>query len=298
VSTFKRTRWAAAAILLAAALFVYFRPLTLVYLARDAYLRAIGMRSHFVQVGPHRIHYFDSGGDGPPLVMVHGVASSAADAALLYRALSRTHRIYALDLLGYGRSARPRDASYSVPMQADVVRGFMDAIALRDADMLGISMGGWIALKFAADHPQRVRRLVLVSSAGLEFPTTLHERSFSSETLDELRASIALQTDRHLPAFILRDLLRRSKGRGWVTRRSMASMLARRDTLDGRLQRVRMPVLLVWGTRDRIVPISVAAAMQREMPHARLVRLEGCGHLAIVECRHDALRAIAQHLKR
>ena len=249
------------------------------------------MRSASVQVRGHRIHYF-SGGEGPPLVMVHGVASRAADAAPLYRALSRTHRIYALDLLGYGESDRPRDASYSVAMQADVVRGFMDALRIREADVIGISMGGWIALKVAAEHPERVRRLVLVSSAGLEFPTTLRETSFSPQNLDELRASIAMQTDRAVPAFILRDLLRRSRGKAWVVRRSMASMLARGDLLDRRLQRVRMPVLLVWGTRDRIVPISVAAAMQREMPHARLVRIEGCGHLAIVECRAAALRAI------
>ena len=290
--TAKTFRWIAAALVIAASLFVYLRPLTVAFALRDLYLRAIGMRSSFVRVGAHRIHYFDSGGDGPPLVMVHGVASRAADAAPLYRALSRTHRIYALDLLGYGQSDRPRDSDYSVRTQAAIVRGFMDAVGIAQADLIGVSMGGWIALTVAAEQPQRVRRLVLVSSAGVGFETTLHASSFSPRNLDELRASIALQTDRRVPAFILRDLLRRSREKAWVVRRSMSSMLARRDLLDGRLQRVRMPVLLVWGTRDRIVPISVAAALQREVPHARLVRLEGCGHLAVVECRAAALRAM------
>ena len=292
-------KWKVTAVaLLAAALFVYFRPLSVVFAAHQLYVRAIGMRSDFVRAGAHRIHYLDSGGDGPPLVMVHGVASRAADAAPLFRALSRTHRIYALDLLGYGKSDQPRDADYSVRMQADVVRGFMDTLRIRQADVLGISMGGWVALTVAAEHPERVRRLVLVSSAGLPYPTTLHERSFSANNLDELRASIALQTDRTVPTFILRDLLRRSKRKAWVVRRSMSAMLTRRETLEGRLKRVTMPVLLVWGTRDRIVPISVAAAMQREMPHARLVALEGCGHLAIVECRAEALHAIHSGLRR
>ncbi|HEX6099427.1 MAG TPA: alpha/beta fold hydrolase [Thermoanaerobaculia bacterium] len=296
--TAKAYQWIAAALAIAALLFVYLRPLTVAFAMRDLYLRAIGMRSSFVRVGPHHIHYFDSGGDGPPLVMVHGVASRAADAAPLYRALSRTHRVYALDLLGYGDSDRPRDSDYSVRTQAAVVRGFMDALGIAQADLIGVSMGGWVALMVAAEEPRRVRSLVLVSSAGVAFPTTLHTSSFSPRNLEELRASIALQTDRRIPEFILRDLLRRSRGKAWVVRRSMSSMLTRRDLLDGRLSRVRMPVLLVWGTRDRIVPVSVAAALQRELPHARLVRLEGCGHLAIIECRAAALQAIRLELRR
>jgi pimeloyl-ACP methyl ester carboxylesterase len=289
----------AVAFAVAAVLFVYLRPLTVLFAARDAYLFAIGMRGQHVQVGEHRIHYF-VGGDGPPLVVVHGVASRAADGALIYRALMRHHRVYALDLLGYGDSAKPRDASYTVSMQAEVVRGFMDALQLRNADMLGISLGGWIALKLAAEHPQRVERLVLVSSAGLSFPTTLNESAFSPNNLDELRASLARQTDQasRIPTFVLRDFLRRSKAKAWVVRRSMKAALREDDLLDRKLQRVTMPVLLVWGTHDRIVPFAVAASMKREMPHARVVPLHGCGHLAIIECRDRAVPAIEEFLRR
>lgn len=282
---------------LALATLIYFRPLTVYSTLRDLYIRAIGMRSAYVQLGPHRIHYF-VGGEGPPLLLVHGVASRAADAAPLFRALMQHRRVYAPDLLGYGESEKPRDSDYSVATQTEVVRRFMDAVGLREADVIGVSMGGWITLKLAADHPQRVRRLVLVSSAGLQYPTTLHERSFSAENLDELRESLALQTDKAawLPEFVLRDFLRNSRRRAWVVRRSMRSMFAGADLLDRKLERVRMPVLLVWGTNDRIVPFAVAHAMQREIPHAKLVDLHGCGHLAIVECRGEALPAILRFL--
>jgi pimeloyl-ACP methyl ester carboxylesterase len=284
----------AIAIVLAIATFIYFRPMTITAAATDAYLYGIGMRGKFVTVNGQRIHYYE-GGEGPTLLVVHGVASRAADAALLFNTLKKKHRVLAPDLLGYGDSDKPESASYTVRMQADVVRGFMDAMRVRDADVMGISMGGWVTLKLAAEHPERVRKLVLVSSAGVQFETTLHERSFSARNLDELRASLRLQTDNadRIPEFVLKDILRRSQKRQWITRRSMRSMLTTRDDLlDGKLQRVRMPVLLVWGTRDRIVPYSVAALLQREMPHARLVALEGCGHLAIVECRAQALPAI------
>lgn len=294
----RRVLAAVALFVLAFAVVFYLRPLAVYSLGRALYLRAIGMRSAFVQAGGHRIHYY-VGGEGPPLVVVHGIASRAADGAPLFRSLKREHRLYALDLLGYGDSDKPRDASYSVAMQADVVRGFLDALHLRRPDVMGISLGGWISLKLAAAHPERVRRLVLVSSAGLEFPTTLRETSFSPADLDELRAILALQTDRakYAPSFVLRDFLRASREKRWIVRRSMREALSGRDLLDHKLQRVRMPVLLVWGTSDRIIPFSVAAAMQRELPQARLVALPGCGHLAIIECREDALPPVEAFLR-
>lgn len=283
--------------MLAIATYTYLRPLSLYFGARKLYLAAIGVRGYDARVGPHTIHYLVKG-DGPPLVLVHGVAMRAEDWAPLYRTLARTHRVYALDLLGYGRSDNPKDADYSVGMQADIVRRFMDALQLRQADVIGASMGGWVALKLAAEHPRRVRRLVLISSGGFKFETTLHERSFSARNLDELRASLALQSDRAdlLPNFILRDFLRLSKQKAWVVRAAMRSMLQGRELLDGNVQRVTMPVLLVWGTADRIVPFRVAAAMQKEMPQAQMVVLHGCGHLAMIECRAEALPPIVEFL--
>ncbi|HEV7241232.1 MAG TPA: alpha/beta hydrolase [Thermoanaerobaculia bacterium] len=285
------------ALILGAAAFAYLRPLSVLFVARDMYLRAIGMRGAEVYVGGHRIHY-RAGGEGPPLVVVHGIASRADDGALIYRELMRTHRVYALDLLGYGDSDRPLDGDFSIATEAEIIRGFMDAVGLRQADVMGVSMGGWAVLKMAAEHPERVRRLVLVASGGLPFETTLTEASFSPTTMDELRFCLALQTDRasSIPTFVLRDFLWRSKEKAWVVRRSMGSMLTGRDMLDGKLQRVTMPVLLVWGTNDRIVPFPVSARMKKELPQAELVTLEGCGHLAIIECRDRAVPAIERFL--
>lgn len=289
-------------ILLAALLgflaFVYFRPLTLFFAARRVYIAAIGVRSEFVDVGPHRIHYWTAG-EGPPLLLVHGVAMRAEDWAPLFHALKTHHRIYAPDLLGYGESDQPRDCDYSIATQADVVRGFMDAMHLQQPDVMGVSMGGWIALRLAAEHPARVHRLALISSAGLSFDSTLTETSFSATTLGEQRRSFALQSDLapRLPDFILRDFLRLSKKKAWIVRASMRSMLSRRDLLlDGKLQRVRMPVLIVAGTNDRIVPFDVAKRLHAAMPQSQLVPLEGCGHLAVIECRRATLRALLPFL--
>jgi pimeloyl-ACP methyl ester carboxylesterase len=200
-------RWTAIAVaLLAFVAFAYLRPLTIYFAVRDLYLRTIAEEG-FVRVGAHRIHYYALG-DGPPLLLVHGVASRAADAAPLFRSLARTHRVYAPDLLGYGHSDQPRDSDYSVATQAEILRGFMDAMRLQQTDVLGMSMGGWITLKIAAEHPERVKRLVLVSSAGVDFPSTLDERGFSPETMDELRASFARQSDRAAALASIHEFLR------------------------------------------------------------------------------------------
>lgn len=291
-------RAALASMAVALALFIYFRPLSIYFGARRVYLYAIGMRGHDANIGGHRIHYL-AGGDGPPLVLVHGVAMRAEDWAPLVRPLLRSHRVYIPDLLGYGDSDKPRDAGYSIAAQAERVRGLLDALHCERADVMGVSMGGWVSLALAASHPERVRRLVLISSAGVRFRTSLRETTFSPRTIDELRASLALQTDRagRLPSFVLRDFLRRSREKAWIVTASMHAMFTGRDLLDGKLQRVRMPVLLVWGTADRIVPYSVALQMQRELPQARLVTARGCGHLAVIECRAQILPPIRGFLR-
>jgi pimeloyl-ACP methyl ester carboxylesterase len=292
-------KWIAIAALALLAAAFYLRPLSFFFVTRKLYLRAIGVDSEFVQVGRHRIHYFVHG-DGPPLLLVHGVAMRAEDFSPLLRRLSRTHRVYAPDLLGYGESDQPRGSEYSVATQTEVVRGFMDAVGLKRADVVAVSMGGWIAAKLAVEDPQRVGKLILIAPAGLSFRTALTETSFSATTIAEQRRSFALQTDRAamLPDFVIRDFVRLSKKKSWIVKKSMRSMLTRSDLLlDGKLRGVRAPVLMIWGTHDRIVPFALAARMQREMPHARRVPVNGCGHLVLWDCTDRVLPPIVEFLQ-
>lgn len=282
------------AAVIAVCVFTWFRPMTVFNGIRSMQLAKNGVKSGYVPVGTYRLHYL-TGGEGPPVVIVHGVASKAADHGDLLPDLMRHHRVYAIDLLGYGQSDKPRDAAYSIRMHADVLEGFLDAMQIKQADVLGVSMGGWVALDLASRHPERVRKLVLVSSAGLGFETKLTESSFAPENVDQLREIIALQTNTPVPDFVLRDLLRISKTRGWMIKRTMSG--AAKEILDGKLAPVTMPSLLVWGTNDRIVPLAVGERLQHELPNAKLVTVPGCGHLAIMECRDKALPPIVEFLR-
>jgi pimeloyl-ACP methyl ester carboxylesterase len=291
---FKRLLIALAVVVIAFVVFAWYRPLTVFHGIRAMQLARHGVKSSYVPVGANRIHFL-SGGDGPPLLIIHGVASKAEDSAELLPALMREHRVYAVDLLGYGKSDKPRDASYSIRMHAETIEGFLDAMQIKQADLLGVSMGGWIALDIASRHPARVRKLVLVSSAGLKFDSKLTETSFAPENIQQLREIIALQTYTPIPDFMLRDMLRVSRENSWVNRKTMKTAAA--SVLDGKLGLVTMPSLLVWGTSDRVVPLPVAERLQKELVHSKLVTLKGCGHLAILECREDALPPIVEFLR-
>jgi pimeloyl-ACP methyl ester carboxylesterase len=291
----------AAVILITLGALFFLRPLTVFGAIRRASIFAHGFRGRETRVGTYsgnwRIHYY-TGGDGPPVVLVHGLASRGDDWAALLPTLARRHRVYALDLLGYGSSDRPH-VDYSIALETDVVRGFLDSLHLQRTDLVGVSMGGWIALKLAAEHPERVRKLVLIDSAGFNFPTTLTADSFTPHNIEELQKLIDLQTDRapHIPVFVARDFLRVNREHAWILKAQFASMLSRRDLMDGRVSRVTMPTLLLWGTRDLLTPYSLGVRMQRELPNATLVPLNGCGHLAIVDCKQAAWPAIEKFLE-
>ena len=267
--------------------FGYARPVTVFEGWAALRLRLAGVRSAHVQAGPYRLHYLEAG-SGPPLVLVHGLASNATqDWGRLIGPLSRQFHVYAPDLPGFGRSERPPDADYSIPMQVEAVRAFMDAKGVRRARVAGISMGGWIAARLAGESPERVERLVLVDAAGMrpDGPAIPAEALLPR---DEEGVRRLVATVRHNapvpPSFVARDILALRLREEWIVRRALESMRAGRDWLNGTLGRADMPVLIVWGRQDVLIPVAYGEALKAELPHAELVVLDGCGHVPIADC--------------
>jgi len=260
---------------------------TIFTLVQRGLLRLSGVHSSFATIGGHRIHYLD-GGQGPPLVLLHGHPSRALEWTPLLRSLMKGHRIVAPDFLGYGESDAP-DIQYAIPEQSAMVMDLLDSLRLAQVDLLGFSMGGWVALTLTRDHPERVRRLVLVGGGGLRFPTNVTPAFFVPTSLEQFRAIEQAQSGRRTPDFLARDLIRTSEARAWALLRSGTSLLSFRGALDGHLATIETPTLLIWGEGDRLIPYDVGQRMAHELPHARLVRLPGCGHLVLWECRDRAL---------
>ena len=268
-------------------LYICLRPLEAVFAVLQLKLRLDGIHSEYVSIDGYRIHYF-AGGSGPPIVLIHGLGSRAEDwASLMPQFVHAGRRVYALDMLGYGRSAHPRNADYSIPEEAGIVEKFMASQNLTRTDLDGWSMGGWVALRVALDEPSRIRRLVICDSAGLRFDLPFKPSLFWPSDPAELAAlNDLLSSGRgaHIPWIAQRDILRLVRRNGWIVKRSMDSMLTGKDLLDGKLSPLTMPVLIVWGRQDQIIPVSVAYVFHAQMPQSVLEIYDGCGHLAPREC--------------
>jgi pimeloyl-ACP methyl ester carboxylesterase len=255
----------------------YFRPL-MVLQALDRISTSLlmlreGIHSRYVQLGPYNIHYL-AAGEGRPLVCVHGMGGRAENwIGWIQRFRANGFRVYALDLLGYGRSDRP-DVDYSPSLQSGILRQFLDSQGLRQSDVAGMSMGGGICLGLAADSPERVSRLILLDSAGLKFDVDF--TLLRPQTIEQMRRLVG-----PVPAFIARDLIREFD-QDWVDGRAIDS--APGDFLDGKLGKVNMPVFIAWGKQDGLIPLSVGKAMHREIPQSIFFVAEGCGHDAAFTC--------------
>jgi pimeloyl-ACP methyl ester carboxylesterase len=284
----KKAFWATIALVALAGIGFYLRPVN--YFDGWMYLQEglHGIESEFVQVNGYRVHYLAEGPvSGRAVVLVHGLGSRAEDWRNLAPYLAKAgFRVYMPDLLGYGRSDKPADFSYSVRDEAGVVVGFLDAMGLKQVDLGGWSMGGWIVELVAADHPERVVRLMLFDAAGLDVKPDWNTALFTptnAAQLDELDALLMPQP-KPVPGFVARDILRVSRKNGWVIKRALATMLTARDVTDNLLPQLKMPVLIEWGALDRITPVDQAQTMHRLIPQSELDVIAGCGHLAPLQC--------------
>jgi pimeloyl-ACP methyl ester carboxylesterase len=247
-----------------------------------------GASNHSTVVKNYRIHYYTLGPeDGRPVVLVHGLGGRAEDWEKLAPYLRDAgYRIYLPDLPGFGQSDKPTDFSYSVTDQGAIVGGFLDALGLKNVDLGGWSMGGWIVQLVAAKNPEHVSRLMLFDSAGLHVKPEWDTRLFTPispaevEKLDKL----LMPHPPSLPDFVSRDILRVSREHSWIMHRSLDTMLQGRETTDALLPQLRMCVLIVWGELDQITPLSEGEKMHKLIPQSQMDVVRGCGHLAPNEC--------------
>jgi pimeloyl-ACP methyl ester carboxylesterase len=261
-----------------------------------------GVKSEYVEAGGYRLHYFEAwpaGGGGKPLVLVHGLGARGEDWAAMIPALAaRGFHVYVPDLLGYGRSPKP-DVSYSISLQEQTVAQFMQAVHVPSADVGGWSMGGWVVMKLALDHPEMVDRLIVYDSAGVYFPAAFEPDLFTPHDAAGVRKLISMLTPnpRNVPDFAAEAMVRKLQRNAWVVNRSTASMINGRDLLDFRLHNISQPMLIVWGAKDVLIPLASGETIHRSVPQSVLDIVEGCGHLAPAECAKPVVEGTVEFLR-
>jgi pimeloyl-ACP methyl ester carboxylesterase len=241
--------------------------------AREPWRSLPALATCEARVDGHVVRYQETGA-GEPVVLVHGLSGSTFWWGRNVAALAERHRVYLVDLPGFG-AMRGLRSQFALARAAHWLRGWMEAVELPRAVLVGHSMGGAICLRLAASYPEAVERLALVAPAGIPWA-----RSLVDEVVP-LIAAMRCMTPSFLP-ILTYDALRA----GPVTLLRAARDVLREDVLDA-ARAVNVPTLLIWGERDTLVPPSGGAILRRELRDARLLLIPGAGHVVMFD-RPDA----------
>jgi pimeloyl-ACP methyl ester carboxylesterase len=264
----------------------------------------IDWREHqrWVTIDGRRVNVIELG-SGPPVVFVHGLSGSWQNWLEQLPVFARDHRIVALDLPGFGASEMPAQ-EISISGYARTLDVLYDELGIDSAAVVGNSMGGFIGAELAIQYPARVERLVLVSAAGLTIEHQRDERALAVlRTVDKRLAAYAgwlgsrsdeltrrprtrrlifgLVAHRpgRLPGPLVAEQIRGSGKRGFVPALDALTDYPIRD----RLGEIACPTLIVWGSEDKLVPVSDADEFERLIPNARKVVWAQTGHVAMIE---------------
>lgn len=250
--------------------------------------------SEFLDVGGVKTHVVRRGDKGRPVVLVHGFGSSTYTWRKSLEVLSGKYRVFAVDMRGFGLTAKPKDGKYNIVEFADHLLATLDALELGDAPpvLVGSSLGGAVILRLALLHPDRVAGLVLVDAApvGVELATP-RPRQPRPMKLDPLllRAMVGrgmvergLRSSFYDQALVTPEMvdayLKPTEIDGAMEALS-AMMDAPAEVPTPPLSTLKKPVLIAWGRHDRVIPVALAGGFAREIAGSKTVVFENSGHL-------------------
>jgi pimeloyl-ACP methyl ester carboxylesterase len=251
-----------------------------------------------IKIGNINTRYWAEGDNGSNVILIHGLGASVDIWMHNILAIAERHRVYAPDLVGFGRSDKP-DVKYSPSYMAAFINDFMKALNIENACFMGLSLGGGVALQYQFQFPGNVQRLVLVDSAGLGREMPLAMRLATVPVMGELmlspsRAGMAFVLKQLVydPAVITNDLidlyfeLNFSQGAAKtvlsVLRACATIRGGRADVLDPiikNLDNIKIPTLIIWGREDRLFPVGHACFAREKIPDSYLYILDQCGHM-------------------
>lgn len=265
--------------------------------------------TRFVEIDGRAVAVVEAGGDGPPLLFLHGLGGLWQNWLLNLPYFMRTHRCVAIDLPGFGQS-EPLAGKATIPAYAAVVDAVCDAIGFDQPVVVGNSMGGFIGAELAVTHPERVARLALVSAAGLSTEYLLRQpllfgaRAWGVITartgvalgavrrprLRRAALQIVVRYPERISVALATELVRGANAEGFIPAFDGLMRHSFRDNLE----HIEIPVLIVWGRNDMLVPVDDAEMYEHLIgENARSVIFDDTGHLPMLErpSRFNALLA-------
>lgn len=249
--------------------------------------------SKFADIKGVKIHYQEKGA-GEPLVLIHGYTSSTYAWKDLFEPLSEKYRVISIDLKGFGFSEKP-DGDYSRRAQGEIVFGLLEHLKIEKAWLAGNSMGGETALNVALNHPEKVKGLILIDSAGVNIPgrESLAPWYLQTPVVGQALIALSLTSDK-----LVREGLKKStfddakisdekvayfhqflKTRNGQKAAREARIQFALYPVENELGKINVPTLLIWGAEDELIPLQAGKTMNEKIKNSKLVTFENCGHL-------------------
>jgi 4,5:9,10-diseco-3-hydroxy-5,9,17-trioxoandrosta-1(10),2-diene-4-oate hydrolase len=260
----------------------------------DSHVHPLPVGAFVDAPGGLRLHYQDSGGQGEPVVFIHGSGPGASGHSNFKRNApvfaQAGYRTIVVDLPGYGLSSKPADAEYTLDFFVAALRAQLTAIGVPRCTLVGNSLGGAIAVKYALDYPDHVSRLVTMAPGGVEE----RETYFAMEGIQQMTSLFTSGQMNHDTMRGLLQLLVHDASlvddalvdeRMAICSQQPVAVLAtmRVPNMADRLGELACPVLGFWGTNDRFTPVSGAYKFLEACRDARFVLVNRCGHWVMVE---------------
>ena len=259
-------------------------------------------KDEYVNVKGVRTRYWHVGEGGSIVILIHGLGGSIESWAYNIRSIARFHEVYALDLIGFGRTDKP-EGEYTYSFFSSFLRDFMAKVGIESATIAGHSLGGGTALQFAISYPHMADKLILVSTGGLSKKFSLGLRVLTLPLVGEV---LSRASKKSCSATLERIVYDRSVIEpDWVdlyyemsslpgTQVALLKTLRAGSTLFGGKRRVMDPIsrgldsiacrtLVIWGKNDNIIPFEISQIALDEIKNSELFTLDKCGHAPIYE---------------
>lgn len=251
----------------------------------------------FVDIGGLRTRFWQVGA-GEAVILIHGLGGSVEQWSANVDVLSRTYRVFCLDMIGCGKTDKPASSDYSIESLARFMDLFITAKGIETFSLVGLSMGGGVCLRYALDYPAKVTNLILVGSAALGPRMALVFRILALPFMERILSLVSRRrfasfvrtmvydrtviTD-EIVDFYYHNIYEPDARRAFIRtlRANCGLWRLRKEVRDGvisRLWRLKAPTLIIWGRQDKHMPVANAYEAMKKIPKAWLIFIDKCAH--------------------
>lgn len=274
---------------------------------RQSERKSAGLEEKNVRVGDHEIVYLE-GGESEAILMVHGFTANKDNWTRFAKSITPAYHVVALDLPGFGESTYLEQASYGMVDQAKRLDQFANAIGLKRFHIVGNSMGGHIAGRYAVMFPEKVITLGLFNASGVTSPEQSELAKMlakgepnplivgSAEDFDRMLRFVFV-TPPEIPGFAKKVLVDQAVRHRTSNQRISKQSAAERGALEPDLSKIKARTFVLWGDKDRLVDVSCVKVFEKGLASCATVIMKDCGHLPMMERPEEAAKHYTAFLK-